>query len=132
MQVVVGTPIVGEPVVISNANAAVSPPQKRPPLERRSTTMAVLGERGWPPGLTAAIADSNEQFPVRFVIVDNSGSMQSHDGARLVKKPDGTLKSVRCTRWSELGDVVLDMSEVAMKIGSPTHFHLLNRCQHGQ
>lgn len=132
MQVVVGTPIVGEPVVISNANAAVSPPQKRPPLERRSTTMAVLGERGWPPGLTAAIADSNEQFPVRFVIVDNSGSMQSHDGARLVKKPDGTLKSVRCTRWSELGDVVLEMSEVAMKIGSPTHFHLLNRCQHGQ
>lgn len=75
--------------------------------------------------------ESVDAFPVRFVIVDNSGSMQTPDGSRLVKA-NGSLQPVQATRWEELGDVVREMSAVASKTGSPTHFHLLNRCQHGQ
>ena len=170
---VVGTPIFDAPVVAKPAPAAgaqsapvavVAQPAMPPrpaPLEQRTSTIEMLLERGWPPGLTAALADSTESFPVRFVIVDNSGSMQSRDGSRLVKAPGGAYKTIAATRWAELGDVVLEMADVwypcsasnhglahcfshhslvprssprvdSASINSTTHFHLLNRCHLGQ
>lgn len=122
--VAVGTPVAG--TVIG------TPVVKPVPLDRQSSCFAALAALGWPPGLTAAMSDSVEAFPARFVIVDNSGSMQAADGSRLVKAAGGSLKPLRATRWEELGDVVMEMGAVAEKIGSPTHFHLLNRCHHGQ
>lgn len=93
---------------------------------------AVLVERGWPPGLTNAVATSVESFPLRMVVVDNSGSMQSMDGSRLVKAAGGTMKSIRATRWAELGDVVGEMADLATALGAPTHFHFLNPSPVGQ
>lgn len=123
----------GTPILVAEVHHPAGQAPPRPaPLDRRSSRTEVLLERGWPPGLTASMADSVEQFPVRFVIVDNSGSMQSRDGSRLVTAPNGALKSISATRWAELGDVIMEMTEVAIKIESTTHFHLLSRCHLGQ
>jgi hypothetical protein len=124
LPVVVGMPVQG----ISNAPA----PQYPPPLERRSTRTATLLGRGWPPGLTSAVAESVEQFPLRFVIVDNSGSMQATDGQRIVATPNGQFKPIQATRWGELGDVITELAEVATALEAPTHFHLLNSTHLGQ
>jgi len=101
-------------------------------LQRQRTRSQTLMELGWPKGLTEATAGSIESFPVRFVVVDNSGSMQSMDGSRLVRTQQGVTKSIRATRWAELGDVVNEFSRVAMSLGAPTHFHLLNPTSEGQ
>ena len=78
----------------------------RPNLQRRMTRMNTLKDMGWPLGLTNILSTSLEGFPVRFVVVDNSGSMQSMDGSRLVRDQRGALKSIASTRWAELGDVI--------------------------
>jgi len=94
--------------------------------------MNILKERGWPEGLTRACATSIEAFPVRFVVVDNSGSMNSMDGTRLVSMPNGEIRSIQASRWAELGDVVSDMSEAVGALRAETHFHLLNPSPAGQ
>lgn len=93
--------------------------------------MSALDAKGWPRGLTTAMAESVEAFPLRFVIVDNSGSMQASDGKRLVTS-NGALKSISATRWAELGDVCKDMADIASTLAAPTHFHLLNPSPYGQ
>lgn len=127
------TIVVGEPLYPNAASVVAAPAVPlRPSLERRSTMMQILAELGWPKGLTHTMATSVENFPVRFVVVDNSGSMQSMDGSRLVKASGGVLKSIRASRWAELGDVVSEMADVAQSLGAPTHFHLLNPSPVGQ
>lgn len=96
------------------------------------TRMNTLKDMGWPLGLTNILSTSIEGFPVRFVVVDNSGSMQSMDGSRLVRDQRGALKSIASTRWAELGDVICEMADVASALGAATHFHLLNPSPIGQ
>lgn len=86
-----------------------------------------LEERGWPLGLAATLSQSVKTFPLRFVVVDNSGSMDTFDGSML---RNGQLR--RCTRWVELRDVCLEMAEVAQVCQSPTHFHFLNPSTQGK
>ena len=128
--VVMGTPLYPTVDVIRTSRASSGPP--RPSLERRNTMTQVLQERGWPAGLTKLMASSIEQFPVRFIVVDNSGSMQSMDGSRLVRAPNGELRSIKATRWAELGDVVTELGEAVSALHAPTHFHLLNPSPEGQ
>jgi hypothetical protein len=58
---------------------------------------------------------SSESMPYRFWIVDNSGSMQTPDGKRLVEDARGKKVAVGATRWEELTQVVLQTAEVAAK-----------------
>ena len=126
-QIVVGTPV-GIQVSASSSNA----PPRPAPLERRATMSKVLMDKGWPPGLTHSVATSVEAFPVRIVVVDNSGSMNRMDGTRLVRLPNGDVKSIKATRWAELSDTVLELGEVVSSLRAETHFHLLNPMQVGQ
>ena len=115
---------------VSNAAGA---PAKPPPLRRQSTHAAqALGPRGYPPGLSNMLAESIVSFPVRFVIVDNSGSMNAPDGERLVRDSRGVTHQVPSTRWQELGDVIIELAETAQALSARTDFHLLNPSVEGQ
>ena len=48
-----------------------------------------LGANGWPQGLQDTLLRSMGNSPIRFFILDDSGSMASGDGRRLVN-PMGT------------------------------------------
>ena len=45
---------------------------------------ATLASKGFPAGLYGMLQSSVQAFPIRFVVVDNSGSMNSGDGSRLI------------------------------------------------
>ena len=53
-----------------------------------------LEDNGWPAGLRASIAPTFNQQMMRFFIIDNSGSMQSDDGSRIVNNGKGGKKLV--------------------------------------
>ena len=40
----------------------------------------ILSQKQWPNGLQEALIQSCEKFPVRFFVIDNSGSMIMNDG----------------------------------------------------
>ena len=112
------------------ADAEIVAPKK---MTRISTpVLNSLDAQGFPRGLATAVADSVAAFPLRIVVVDNSGSMQTGDGSTLVRTSNGTLKSITSTRWRELTTICAELSELASSLNAPTHFHLLNPCSAGQ
>jgi len=58
--------------------------------------------------------------------VDNSGSMMTTDGKRVVRGPGGREGLVDSSRWEELGDSLIWHATLAANIGAPTEFRLLN------
>ena len=63
-------------------------------------SMGNLSERGFPLGLCRCLVESTQQFPIRFWIVDNSGSMHTGDGQRCAAQPDATILHARAI-WPE-------------------------------
>lgn len=85
-----------------------------------------LKEQGFTDGLIRSIARSNETFPLRMWVVDNSGSMMTPDGHRMVKPSKNKLRMLDCTRWSEIQDTVQYHARIAALLEAPTRFRLLN------
>ena len=56
-------------------------------------------------GLREAVLNGIKKTPIRFIIVDDSGSMVTNDGHRLVGVGTNT-RSVSCSRWTELIDAM--------------------------
>jgi len=104
--------------------------------ERLDNLQAHPLSRTLPGGLANCISIGCDSFPLRIVIVDNSGSMNTADGQRIVDTQDGaggwfgnhnkSSRRVRCTRWQELGEDVVEMARMAMALRARTDFHLLN------
>lgn len=46
--------------------------------------------RGWPAGLSEYLLQSSDRIPIRFFIVDDSGSMARSDGHRKVPAGAGS------------------------------------------
>ena len=94
-----------------------------PPVEEK---LRRLGAMGLPPGICDCFVESGEQFGARFWIIDNSGSMQTQDGKRLVAA--GARRTlVTASRWEELGDGIAFHGSVASALRVPTEFLLLNQ-----
>jgi len=86
-----------------------------------------LKEQGYTSGLINSIARSNVTFPLRIWIVDNSGSMMTGDGHRLVETGySKDVKFVSCTRWAEIQETVEYHIQIAALLGAPTVFRLMN------
>lgn len=85
-----------------------------------------LQEQGFTRGLAEAMTQNNAAFPLRIWVVDNSGSMISRDGMRMVKTSNGGYKMVECTRWVELQETVECHIRFAGLLEAPTVFRLLN------
>ena len=71
------TPVVqGVPVQVASVTDS--------PAANTSAQEAMGKLNNFPPGLVKAMVSSLSAFPVRFFVVDNSGSMQATDGNRLI------------------------------------------------
>jgi Mg-chelatase subunit ChlD len=88
----------------------------------------VLRDQGYTRGLAEALSKNKQAFPLSIWIVDNSGSMASRDGHRLIEtKSKDQVKLVSCTRWAELQQTVLYHAQMAAHVlQSPILFRLLN------
>ena len=80
-----------------------------------------LGSQGFPNGLAAELGKTRSVYPVRFWILDNSGSMMANDGCSI----RGST-SVQCTRWAELQETVNYHAQLAGILQATTIFRLLN------
>jgi hypothetical protein len=102
-------------------------------VSRRSEeeqTMLVQ-KMGMPNGITREFVRSASEFAKRFWIVDNSASMMTVDGHKLVHGSDGRQGMVTCSRWEELGENIRWHAQLSVEIGAYTEFRLLNQPNRG-
>jgi len=64
----------------------------------------LYAEHKMTPGLCNAVVRTLNDFAVRIWVVDNSGSMATGDGNRIVTTSSGATKVVSCSRWDEIVD----------------------------
>ena len=93
---------------------------------------AYLQSLAWPTGLQETLLKSVSKIGMRFIVVDDSGSMSQNDGRRIVSSSgsalenDATVKVISCTRWSELVQTLHFAAKLANEGKIPTEFRLLN------
>jgi hypothetical protein len=89
-----------------------------------------LKEQGYTNGLIESLQLNKLAFPLRIWVVDNSGSMKTEDGHRIVALTDrqhmGHYEMKHCTRWREMQETVDYHSQMAALLHAPTTFRLLN------
>lgn len=86
-----------------------------------------LVDNGFTKGLAASMVENSEAYPVRYFIIDNSGSMNKADGKKLVENMDGkSYKVVQCTRWEEISESILYHTTLSRLMVAPTIFRFLN------
>jgi len=94
-------------------------------VQQREHTISFLSEKHWPHGLQARLLESVERYPIRYFICDDSGSMLTNDGKKVVG--DGSkAKTVCCTRWSELRTAMSFHVHLADQLQATSQFRLLN------
>lgn len=82
---------------------------------------------GMPLGLAEQFVRSAQDFSYRFWIIDNSGSMGTNDGHRIVNGAGGRQGLIPCSRWEELGCAISWHARLAVELGAWTEFRLLNQ-----
>jgi len=86
-----------------------------------------LRDQGYTQGLSEELLQCTKSFPLRYWVVDNSGSMTRCDGTRLINtKNQNSIKMVSCTRWKELQETVDYHAQLSALLAAPTTFRLLN------
>ncbi|KAK3239400.1 hypothetical protein CYMTET_50677 [Cymbomonas tetramitiformis] len=96
--------------------------RKEPP----TTAATYLTSQGFPSGLQREILAAARDIPNRIWIVDNSSSMSTPDGKRIVAGQGGRRRMLQCTRWEELRDSVTFHAELAAQLNARNCFRLLN------
>ena len=84
-----------------------------------------LKDQGFPTGLAQEMGTTRATYPLRFWVVDNSGSMRTNDGHEL-RGTAQALRVVDCNRWKELQGSVAYHIELAGLLQATTIFRLLN------
>jgi hypothetical protein len=111
--------------------AAFQPPASDFPIEFFQRKLDEAGGKdylsafGWPEALQENFLKSVKEYPIRFMIIDNSGSMATGDGKRIMKSAQGK-KLVSSSRWGEIGDFVEFHAGFASSAKAYTEFRLLN------
>jgi hypothetical protein len=91
------------PIVSGAPLGYTSPSQVAPRMEiNEAGARDFLTRNKWPKGLQESFLKGLALCPIRYIIVDDSGSMGTDDGSKLM----GT-QFVSCSRWSELGSTML-------------------------
>jgi hypothetical protein len=84
-----------------------------------------LSKYSWPKGLREIVIRGCRKVPLRFFLVDDSGSMIINDGKRLVSQGN-TARLIKCTRWAELTESMLFLAELSESLQVVSDFRLLN------
>lgn len=121
------------PVVVSQAAGKVWPAALSQAVIRNfkrrvaeeETRRLLHGVHGWPQGLVSTFIKGCKKIPIRFFVVDDSGSMSTNDGKRIVHSGQ-ISKIISCTRWAELSDSLKFHATLAETAQVPTEFRLLN------
>lgn len=135
----IGIPIVSADEMVPKVTVAQKDPQVASSTAKESLSrlQAHPVARRLPAGLARELAQAVADFPLRIVIVDNSGSMRTGDGERVIAidswegwpaaQPGAKrMQRVTCTRWQELGQEVVQLATLATALNARTDFHLLN------
>jgi len=79
-------------------------------------------------GLSRALVENCDAFPIRFWVIDNSHSMTSRDGHRILPSSDirSQASYASCTRWEEIQECVLFHAKLSTLLNAPTRFKFLN------
>jgi Mg-chelatase subunit ChlD len=89
--------------------------------------LRTLREQGFTTGLCQSLVRNSAVHVLRIWVVDNSGSMSTNDGHRIIEtKKKDDVKVVNCTRWTELQECVEYHIQMAALLEAPTVFRLLN------
>lgn len=122
-----GSTSTGRPTLLNQGRSKrVLVPQ---PSSKRLNTdeKNALKDQGYTDGLIESIYRSNMTFPLRIWVVDNSGSMVTGDGHRLVETGyNNDVRYVNCSRWAEIQETVEYHAQIATLLEAPTVFRLLN------
>jgi hypothetical protein len=94
-------------------------------MDTEAAISSFLTSLEWPIGLQATIKGSCRVCPLRYFIIDDSGSMSTNDGHMIVGERR-TRKFVNCSRWSELCQSIKFHATYAHISKTPTQFRLLN------
>ena len=79
----------------------------------------------WPSGLMTQMTANWREFPYRFMVLDDSGSMSINDGEILMEH--GSIrKAIKTSRWKEMGHAAKFHAELANIAKAPTEFCFLN------
>jgi len=101
-------------------------------LDARAVKVATLQQHNadLPLGIAEELVQSAGTFGTRYFVVDNSGSMATGDGHRLVSRI-GITGTTSCSRWDELGASLSSLARVAVDLGVKTEFRMLNAPANG-
>jgi len=114
---------------IANAVALSVPAETVAPhsdVIKNNTKSTSLQSQGYTLGLIESIKRSNDVFPLRIWVIDNSGSMNTADGHRLHQYSNNVVKILDCSRWAEIQDTVRYHAQMTALLEAPTSFRLLN------
>mmetsp|Transcript_7154 Transcript_7154/g.14064 ORF Transcript_7154/g.14064 Transcript_7154/m.14064 type:complete len:223 (+) Transcript_7154:66-734(+) len=118
------------PPYSENCPPTTSPLHRIPPInlvsEKSMANLRSSSDHSYPAGLANCLADMNSAFPLRIWIVDNSGSMATGDGNRVVTNSSGKTRVVPCTRWEEIQECVTYHARLAHDLTAPTKMRMLN------
>ena len=97
----------------------------------QAAKQAYVASLGFPTGIAEEFLRSIEDFPMRYWVIDNSGSMTTGDGHELVQTVgyEAQLpisKLVSCSRWKELSQTLKWAGDLAINTSARTEFRLLN------
>jgi hypothetical protein len=123
-----GGGVAGELATGTTATVVGDPVLRMTSLSKTKSEFLMPGQRddlqdefGFPRGLADELGKTRSFYPVRFWILDNSGSMMSNDGASV----RGNI-SVPCTRWAELTETVHYHANMAGILQATSFFRMLN------
>jgi hypothetical protein len=102
------------------------------PAEQQQEASDLALYQGYPLGLAKELDHSKLTYPLRFWIVDNSGSMMTPDGRELMGSNKQSLSVVTgTTRWKELTSTIEYHIGLANALSAHTVFRFLNRPSSG-
>ena len=120
------TVLLAEPIdapINSRTESLTLPNHQQVSIEEKQISRLV--EQGYSRGLAESLNRTKAAFGQRIWIIDNSGSMRSSDGHRIVPTlKTGDVRMVPCSRWEEIQECVNYHISLAGTIEASTYFRV--------